>query len=174
MLQNILSLNYRSKTIGYTTTDILIIGIIYLLPSFSHLTSIPFYLFEPMRLAIVFCIINTNQKNSILIALTLPAISLILSSHPDFVKSLLITAELVLNVLAFYFISKRLNNSFIVMLISILMAKIFYYSSKLVLLNMNLIQGGLISTPLWIQYIMMFFFSIYTVLAFKKNKELQF
>ena len=171
MLQDLPTLNYKSKTIGYLAKDILIIAFIYLLPALSHITSIPFYLFEPMRLALVFCIINTNRKNSLFIALTLPAISLLLSSHPVFAKSILISAELIINVLVFYFLSKRLKNIFIAMFMSILFAKIFYYSTKIILLSLGFIQGDLVSTPLWIQYIMMFLFSIYAVIALKNNSE---
>lgn len=171
MLQNILAVDFKSKKVRYLATDILIVASIYLLPALSHITSIPFYLFEPMRLALVFCIINTNRKNSLFIALSLLAISLLLSSHPAFVKSILISAELIINVLVFYVLSKRIKNIFIAMFLSILFAKVFYYSTKIILLSLGFFQGDLVSTPLWIQYIMMFLFSIYTVIALKKNSK---
>jgi hypothetical protein len=167
MLENILTLNFRSKTFGYLVTDLLIISAIYILPTLSHLTSIPFYLFEPMRLGIVFCIINTNQKNSLIIALTVPIISFIISSHPFFAKSILITGELTINVLLFYIISKRFNNKFIVMLVSILVAKMFYYTGKMFFIQFGLLDNNLFTTPLLIQYLMMILFSIYAAFALR-------
>ena len=171
MFENILTLNYKSKTFSYLVTDLLIISAIYLLPTLSHLTSIPFYLFEPMRLAIVFCIINTNQKNSLIVALTVPVISVLISSHPEFFKAVLITGELTINVFLFYVFSKRMNNKFIGMLGSILVAKIFYYSGKFLFIHFDLLSGNLFSTSLWIQYLMMFLFSFYAVLALGKEQR---
>lgn len=169
MLQNIIALNDRTKTISYLAADILIICFIYLLPSLSHLTSVPFYLFDPMRLALVFCIITTSRKNSFFIALTLPVISLLISFHPVFFKSVIISAELGVNVLVFYFLSKRWKNLFITMFVSILCAKIFYYSIKIVLLGTGLIQGDLISTPLSIQLLMLFLLSFFTFVLLRKS-----
>lgn len=172
MMQNILTLNNKTKRIRYLTADIFLICFIYLVPSLSHMTSIPFYLFDPMRLAIVFCIIYTDNKNSILIALTLPLISLLISSHPVFIKSIIISAELLINVLAFYFFYKRQKNLFVSMFISIFFAKVFYYSAKIAFLNFGLIKGNLISTPLWMQFIVMLILSIYALIAFKgENKQ---
>jgi hypothetical protein len=173
MLQNILSSGYKSKTAGYAFVDLVIIAFIYFLPSLSHLTSIPFYLFEPMRLAIIFCILSTSRNNSLLIALTLPVISLIISSHPVLVKSLLITLELIANVLLLYYLIQRLRNKFLAILLSIFFAKVVYYMGKLSLLSLGLLDGELISTPLWLQYIMMFLFSIYGALAFKRKQDYQ-
>ena len=172
MLQNIMTINFRSKTIVYLAADFLVLCFIYLIPTFSHLTTIPFYLFDPMRLALVFCIIYTGRKNSLLIALTIPLISLLISSHPVLIKGIIISAELMLNVIVFYILSKRLNNLFVVMFVSILIAKVFYYSVKMVLLISGLIHGNLVSTPLWIQIVMMFVLSILTFISFRKSGEL--
>ncbi len=171
MLQNIIALNTKSKTLGYLAVDFLVICFVYLLPSLSHLTSIPFYLFDPMRLALIFCIITTGRKNSILIALTLPLVSILISSHPAVVKGLLISAELSLNVFLFYFFSKRWSNLFVSMFVSIFFAKVFYYSVKIVLLNYNLIQGELISTPLWIQGLMMVVLSLCVLIIARKDAK---
>jgi len=173
-MHHLLAVDYKSKRVGYVVADVLIVAFIYLIPTLSHLTSIPFYLFEPMRLALVFCIINTNRKNSLFIALTLPFISLLISAHPVVIKSILITAELVINVLAFYFFAKRMKNVFISMFLSILIAKVFYYFSKIVFLGFGLIRGDLVSTPLLIQYVMILIFSFYAVLAMKKSSGSQF
>jgi hypothetical protein len=169
ILQNILAVDLKTKKVGYLVTDILLVAFMYLLPTLSHLTSIPFYLFEPMRFALVFSIIVTNQKNSFLIALTLPLVSLILSSQPGFAKNILITAELAINVLVFYQLQKRFSNNFIVMFLSILIAKVFYYVNKLLFINFGLLEGDLVSTPKWIQYIVMICLSIYAAIALKSK-----
>ena len=170
MPEDILAVSHKSKTFIYLLTDLVIITAIYLLPSLSHITLIPFYLFEPMRLALVFCIINTNRKNSLIIALTLPILSLIISAHPVFAKSVLITGELTINVYLFYVIAKRLDNKFFVMLFSILAAKSFYYSGKLMFIGFGFLSGDLVSTPLWIQFLMMLLFSLYAVFSVKNDQ----
>jgi len=170
MFQNIIAVDLKSKKVRYLVTDIFIVGIIYILPTLSHLTSVPFYLFEPMRLALVFSIIVTNQKNSILIALSLPAISLIISSHPNFAKSILIMFELTINVILFYKFSKNLNNTFVVMFLSILIAKLFYYSSKFLFLKLEYLQGDLISTPIWIQWLVLIILSIIASFSIQNKK----
>jgi hypothetical protein len=169
MFQNIIAVDLNSKKVRFLITDIIIVASIYFLPAFSHLTSVPFYLFEPMRIAMVFSIIVTNQKNSILIALTLPAISLILSSHPNFIKSILIMTELTINVILFYKFSKNFNNIFVVMFFTILIAKMFYYSSKFLFIKLEFLQGDLVSTPIWIQFLVLIFLSIITAFTLKNK-----
>ena len=173
MHQSILSFNYKSKPVGYLFIDLVIVAFIYFLPALSHLFAFPFYLVEPMRLGLIFCIINTNRTNSILIALTLPFISSLISSHPDFAKSILISAELVINVILFYYLIQRINNKFLVMLISIIIAKSIYYTGKLSFLSLGFLEGDLISTPLWIQYIMMLAVSIIAQLSLHPKTEEQ-
>lgn len=168
---NILALN--SKSSRYIATDFLIITIIFLLPTLSHLTSISFYLFDPMRWAVVFCILNTNRKNSLIIALTIPVFSLLISSHPVFIKSLLITGELTLNVILFYIIAKRLKNTFIVMLISILIAKLFYYSGKWLFIHLGFLSSDLFSTSLWIQVPVVFLISVFVFFDLRNGKQVK-
>jgi hypothetical protein len=171
MIQNVFAVDVKSRRFGYLITDLLVVGFIYLLPTISHFTSIPFYIFDPMRIALVFCIIVTNQKNSLLIALTLPMFSLVVSSHPDFAKGILITAELALNVFAFYIFSESFKNKFIAMFISILIAKVFYYISKLLFINLGILQGDLFSTPIWLQYLVIVVLSIAAGITINRKKD---
>jgi hypothetical protein len=173
MHQSILSFNYKSKPVGYLFIDLVIIAFICFLPALSHLFAFPFYLFEPMRLGLIFCIITTNRTNSILVALSLPFISLLISSHPDFAKSILISAELMINAIIFYYLMQRMNNKFLVMLISIIIAKSIYYTGKLSFLSLGFLEGDLISTPLWIQYIMILAVSIIAQLSLPNKTEEQ-
>ncbi len=170
MNQNVFALDLSSKRIRYFFINLLIIGFIYLLPTIAHLTSIPFYLFEPMRFAIVFAIIFTNRNNSLLIAATLPLISVLISSHPHFAKGLLISIELLLNVILFYYLTKKLNTIFVAIFISVFISKLFYYLSKLFFIKVGFVSGELISTPLWIQYIVVIGVSVFAGILFRERE----
>ena len=151
--------------------DFLAVTFIYFLPAVSHLTSLPLFLMEPMRLAVIFCLVHTNKKNAFIIALTIPLFSLVASSHPAIIKSVLITIELMINLLLFYLLIER-TNKFISMFLSIILSKFVYYSAKFFLIQINLIDGGLISTSLFIQWVVAIGLSLYTALIFKNQEEL--
>ena len=152
--------------------DFLAITFIYFLPALSHLISLPLYLMEPMRLAVIFCLVHTNRKNAAIIAVTVPLFSLVVSSHPAIIKSVLITIELLINLFLFYFLIEK-TNKFISMFLSITLSKIVYYSAKFFLIQVNLIDGGLISTSLFIQWVVAIGLSLYTALIFKDQEELK-
>ena len=42
--------------------DVVLLTALYLVPSFSHLTALPLYKFEPMRIALVVALLFTNRK----------------------------------------------------------------------------------------------------------------
>jgi len=172
-MQNIFAFSFKSKRVGYLITDTIIITFIFLIPALSHLTSIPFYLFEPMRLAAIFCIINTNRTNSLVIAFILPFCSFMISSHPEFIKGIVMSLELIINVALFYSLNKMLKNKFFIMLLSIIFAKLFYYASKISLLSLGLLKGSLFATPLWIQVVIIILLSIYAAIFFKNKEEIR-
>lgn len=142
---------------------------IFFVPALSHLTALPIYLIEPMRLAVILAVVHTSKRNAFIVALTLPIFSFLVSAHPVFIKSFLIMAELILNVALFFFIKEKIKNDFISMLFSISISKTFYYTVKLVLINSLLINGDLISTPIYIQLITMMFYSLYLLIGRKKE-----
>ena len=152
--------------------DFLAVTFIYFLPALSHLTSLPLFLMEPMRLVVIFCLVHTNRKNAFIIALTIPLFSLVVSSHPAIIKSGLITIELLINLFLFYFLIER-TNKFISMFLSIILSKFVYYSAKFFLIQVNLIDGDLISTSLFIQWIVAIGLSLYTALILKNQEELK-
>lgn len=121
--------------------------------------SLPLYLIEPMRVALVVSIIFTNRTNAFIIALTLPAFSYFISSHPVFIKAGLISTELLLNVFLFYYLKEKIKNATFVFGLSIIVSKVFYYAAKYFLLQFSLMDGELISTPLLIQVIMVLVFT---------------
>jgi hypothetical protein len=144
--------------------DLMALLAIYLVPSISHLFSFPIYYLEPMRIMLILAIVHATKKNAYLIALTLPLFSLLISAHPSLIKTLLVTAELLLNVWLFFFISKKLSNKTLSIFISIVVSKIFYYLVKFLLVTSALIDGDLIATPIYIQIIMLFVLSGYIYL----------
>ena len=73
----------------------------------SHATALPFYYLEPMRIAVIFVLILTGSRtNAYFLALTLPIFSHLISGHPDFLKSGLISTELCLNIAFFDLFSR--------------------------------------------------------------------
>ena len=156
--------------IKYIIFNLLALLFIYLVPAISHLLSFPVYYLEPMRIMLILAIVHTSRKNAYLIALTLPLFSMLISAHPALVKTSLITGELLLNVWLFFFFEKMSNKTLAIFL-SIIVSKIFYYLVKFILITSVLMSGDLISTPMYIQIILLFGLSGYIYLmSFDKRK----
>ena len=150
--------------------DATAILVIYLVPTISHLLSFPVYLFEPMRIMLFISLAHFRKSNAYLIALTLPLFSYLVSSHPLPPKMVLITLELMLNVYLFFFIRDKLKNIFAASFLSILLSKSVYYLLKFGLLSFAILEGSLVSTPLYIQLIVSVLLSTYLLLILRKSK----
>ena len=148
--------------------DISAITFIYFVPSISHLLNLPVYFIEPMRLMIILALVHSTKQNAYILALTLPLFSFLVSAHPVLPKMFLITFELCLNVFLFFILVKKFKNLFFPIFISILGSKLIYYIIKFGLIHFVILKSGLISTPLLIQAIMTFVFSIYLMNFYKK------
>lgn len=151
--------------------DFLIVSFVYFLPTFSHLINVPLYLLDPMRIAVFLCLIHTNRKNTFLIAITLPFFSLLVSSHPAVIKTFLITGELLINLLLFYYLTQK-TNTFISLFLSIVISKAIYYTAKFAFIQMNLIDGSLVSTPILVQWIIAIVLSFYVALKYEDSKDI--
>lgn len=149
--------------------DVFALAFIYFLPAISHMLSIKFYLIEPMRVMLVLALVHTHKKNAYLLALSLPLFSFLVSAHPVLVKTMLISAELVVNVALFYFLVKRMHVLAAIFL-SIWLSKIFYYGLKYLAMLSILPGDSLVSTPLMIQLATSVVFSLYLFAFFKKEK----
>jgi hypothetical protein len=167
MMEAILGNRITKEIIKNSVFDIVAIGVIYLIPVLSHLLALPVYYIEPMRLMLILAIAHTSKKNAYILAATLPLFSYIVSAHPVFLKTLLISGELLLNVWLFFFLSEKIKNKFGPMLISVGISKIVYYVLKFALLSAVLLEGSLISTPILIQFVTMLLFSSYIFLIKK-------
>jgi hypothetical protein len=144
--------------------DLMALFAIYLVPAVSHLLNFPVYYLEPMRIMLILAVVHTSRKNAYLIALTLPLFSFLISTHPSLIKTALITCELLLNVWLFFFLSEKLSNKTLSIFLSIIASKIFYYLIKFLLIISALISGDLISTPMYIQILMVCILSGYIYL----------
>lgn len=150
--------------------DLSAILLVYFTPALSHLLGFPLYLLEPMRIAVVLALVHTRPRNAWFLALTLPLFSFAVSAHPHFLKMLLITAELLFNVWLFFFLESRLRAGKVVALgLSILLSKAAYYLLKFALVSALLIEGSVISTPLWVQALTMLAFMLYMGVAGRKQ-----
>lgn len=158
----------QKKTLISIFVDLSALALIYMVPTISHLISLPVYLIEPMRLMLILALVHTNKANAIILALSMPLFSFLISGHPVFPKMVLITFELLLNVLLFYGLVKKMKHVLPSILLSIVLSKITYYIIKFGLIKLSIIDTGLISTPIFIQVIMTFIFSVY---LFKFYKE---
>lgn len=139
--------------------DIIALSVIYLVPVFSHLFAVPIYYAEPMRLMLVLSIMFTSKRNAFIIAATMPLFSMMVSGHPIFYKALIMSGELLLNVSVYFFLVEKIKNKFSSMALSILFSKAAYYGLKILLINLALIGGDLIATPIIFQLGVVFIFS---------------
>jgi len=164
-MEKVISLaDYRANIKTYLI-DFALLLFIYFLPAISHLFAFPVYYLDPMRIALVVALIHTSKKNSFLIALTLPLFSFIISSHPQLIKSFLLSTELLLNLAFFFLLKDKLKNVFVSLLASIIISKAIYYLLKFAFINFALLNDSLFSTPYYFQIISALLLSIYIYLV---------
>ena len=170
-MEKILAVKNYSTQIKTYLIDLLLISFIYFLPALSHILAFPVYYLDPMRIALVITLAHTTKRNSFLIALTLPIFSFLISSHPQVIKSVLISAELLINIALFFYLSKKIKNEFISLSVSIIASKIFYYTAKYLLINAGMINDSLFSTPIYYQVIVVLVLSVYLLYISKIREE---
>lgn len=170
-MENALNLIKSKSFTKSAIFDISALALIYFLPTITHFFSFPLYYADPMRIVLILCLAHTSKSNAFIIALTLPVFSFIIASHPSMYKSLLIASELLLNLALFYYISRKINNVFGTMLISIALSKLFYYLAKSFFISGGLIEGQLVTTPIWIQAVAALIFSVYAYVILRNRTE---
>jgi hypothetical protein len=150
--------------------DMAALAFILVTPSLAHLFSFPVYMLEPMRLMMILSVAHSTRKNSYLLALSLPLFSFLVSGHPELVKMMIITAELVLNVWLFYFMASRVRNIFLAGLVSILLSKVFCYSAYLLVFPMVFVRDEAGTMFLVVQSLTTLLFSGYLFMMFKGKR----
>lgn len=135
--------------------DALLLTALFLLPSFSHLTALPLYKFEPMRIALIVALLFTHRANAYFIAAAIPLASFMISGHPAPLKAVLMSIELAVLVAAYgRFVRLDRVPVFLALIMAILLAKAVYYAMKWVALEAGLLTGSLVSTPVQTQVIL--------------------
>ena len=155
----------RKKALGIGITDAVAVLFILAVPALSHLTSVPFYLLDPMRLAVLGALLASRSRvNGLVLAVALPLVSFAISGHPVFPKCLVIAAELSVNVLLFVWLERMFSGRRfgvgIAAFASILLSKAFYYGLKALVLGAGLMQMELVSTALWVQLVVAVMISV--------------
>jgi hypothetical protein len=151
--------------------DIIALAFIYFIPVIAHLTAFPVYMLEPMRLMVILSMAHSSRRNSYLLAFTLPLFSYIATSHPEFLKMLIITAELGLNVFFFYWLSTRMKNVFLAMVSAIITSKVMCYTMYLIFFSIAFVRNEADVLFLFVQLITTILFSAYFFIFWKKTNQ---
>jgi hypothetical protein len=170
-MEKVLSVIDFKSNIKTYLIDFSLLLLIYFLPAISHLFAFPIYYLDPMRIALVVALIHTSKRNAYIIALTLPLFSFLISSHPQIIKSFLLSTELVINLSLFFLLKDKLKNVFTSLLISIVISKVIYYLLKFVLISSTLLDDKLFSTPFYFQIIPAILLSTYIYLVNRSSTK---
>ncbi len=149
--------------------DTIALAFIYFTPVIAHLIAFPVYMIEPMRLMVILSMAHSSRRNSYLLAFTLPLFSYIATSHPEFFKMLIITAELGLNIFFFYWLSTRMKNVFLAMVSAIITSKVMCYTMYLIFFSIAFVRNEADVLFLFVQLITTILFSAYFFISWKKT-----
>ncbi len=148
--------------------DLFALAFIYFIPTLSHMLSIKLYLLEPMRIMLILAMVHTRRENAYILALTLPFFSYFISAHPVLVKSGLIAIELTAMVFVFHWLLRYMHR-FAAIFASIWISKLLYYGLKYIAVITVLPAEPLVGTPLMLQLLTSFVFSLYVLFMFRRN-----
>ncbi len=151
--------------------DTVALAFIYFTPVIAHLIAFPVYMIEPMRIMVILSMAHSSRRNSYLLAFTLPLFSYIATSHPEFLKMLIITAELGLNVFFFYWLYARMKNVFIAMASAIITSKVVCYIMYLIFFSIAFVRNEADILFLFVQLITTILFSAY-IFIFRKKQSM--
>ena len=109
-----------------------------------------------MRVMLFSLILATPRYkiNHRIIAVLLPLFSFVVSGHPIFVKSVIMSVELLINVLIFHWMMEIMS-VFKSVALSVIIAKVIYYMLKGFLIGGGLLKMNLISTDIVIQLVVL-------------------
>jgi hypothetical protein len=140
-----------------------------LAPAFAHFASLPLYMIEPMRLMLVLALVHTNRMNALALAAVLPLFSFFVSGHPEPLKMLVITAELLVNAGLFLFLAQRRTNPFIAMLLAIALSKLLCYALYMLLFPWGFVVSESHTGFLMIQCVVTILLSSYSAYILKRR-----
>lgn len=135
--------------------DVALLAALYFLPSLSHVTALPLYMLEPMRVALIIALLFTNRTNAYFIAFTIPLASAMITGHPPPFKALLMGIEFSVLVACYGYLVKTIRlPAFAALTAAIVTGKLVYYTMKFAALSAGLLSGNLVSTPFQTQLIL--------------------
>jgi hypothetical protein len=149
--------------------DIFALAVVFFTPAIAHLIRIPFYMIEPMRLMIMLSIAHSTRFNTLILALSLPLFSWAVSGHPELFKMMIMTGEMVVNVLLYYYLVRKNDSVFLSMIISIIFSKVLCYSSYLVFFSMMFLREEADPAFLISQVVTTLIFSSYVAIILRKK-----
>jgi hypothetical protein len=147
------------------------LAFIYFTPVIAHLIALPVYMIEPMRFMVILSMAHSSKRNSYILAFTLALFSYVATSHPEFFKMLIITAELVLNVFFFYWLAGRTKNIFLAMISAIIISKVSCYIMYFIFFSIAFVRNEADTLFLLVQLITTILFSAYIFFFWKKNNH---
>jgi hypothetical protein len=162
----------EKKNIKDILFDLASFALITLTPALSHVSTLPVYLLEPMRIVLLLSLVHTSKKNTYLLTVALPLFSFLISSHPSFFKAALISSELALNIFLFFMLTKMMKSYFGAALVSIFVSKLYYYFMKFGMLQTGLLGGELTASPIWLQTVLTLVFAAYVGWFYKKRIQI--
>ena len=153
--------------------DVCILSFVYFIPTLSHLTAIPFYYFEPMRIALFVSILFLRDRNNAyILAITLPLFSYLVAGHPVVVKNAIMAIELFVNVLILCRLLDRKISCFLSCFLAILVSKLIYYGLKYTAISVGWLNSGLIDTSVFVQISIAFLLSLlFWVVYYNRNNQ---
>ncbi len=164
------SLTLPRTSLSGILIDLGALAFIYFAPTLAHLVNIPLYAIEPMRLMVILAIVHSGRTNAIILALTLPLFSFVVSGHPAFLKTLIISVELLVNVLLFFYLSGKVRQMFTAMFLAILGSKILCYLMYLIFFPLAFVIAEADPFFLGIQLLSATAFSGYVFFLYKKQE----
>lgn len=114
-----------------------------------------------MRVIVIFATVHTSKENTYIVAVLLPAVSYLFSSHPSVVKTFILSGDLLINIFLYFSLMKLKINKFLLMSMCIVASKIVYYLAKYLLIHFLVLKGNLIATPIYIQIVILIIISGY-------------
>ena len=147
----------KTRTVGRTLIiDAMLLCAICIVPTLSHLLSLPFYMLNPMTLCLLAgMLLVTDTRNAFMLAVLLPVVSMLISGMPAPLKCVCMIVEL-LTITGVYQLTYKRYGSFLSILGAMICGKVVFYILKMLLIS----PAVLIGTSIWIQLIVTVVFAV--------------
>lgn len=159
------------KNVDSILIDLTLLVVVYFIPTISHLTALPLYMAEPMRIILFVCVLmSVSRKNVYFMAVMLPLFSFIVAGHPIAVKNGIMAIEFLVNIYMLYSLVDKKMNAFWACFFSITVSKVVYYILKFGAISFGMFSSSLISTSIIAQAIIALVISVFYFFIAKVKK----